>query len=201
MMGRQRDKLSKNLSGIKNLTRLPGLMFVIDSKKERIAVSEGNKLGIPIIALVDTNADPDLITVPIAGNDDAIKSVELVTHAISDAIVEARREAPIREEVEEAESYTYSSDRGAEPEGEGDRKKKRRPRRRRARPEAIAARLKTGGEVESGESDSAGDAGGEPREVADRWFPLSADAVAGPTSRSRWMSPRVRESSRARRAC
>jgi small subunit ribosomal protein S2 len=161
MMARQRDKLSKNLSGIKNLTRLPGLMFVVDSKKERIAVSEGNKLGIPIIALVDTNADPDLITVPIAGNDDAIKSVELVTHAIADAVVEARREAPVREETEEAESYTYSSDRGAEPEGEGDRKKKRRPRRRRARPEAIAARLKTGGEVESGDADSAGDAGGE----------------------------------------
>src|SRR5437762_899372 len=150
MMGRQRDKLSKNLSGIKNLTRLPGLMFVIDSKKERIAVSEGNKLGIPIIALVDTNADPDLITVPIAGNDDAIKSVELVTHAISDAIVEARREAPIREEVEEAESYTYSSDRGAEPEGEGDKKRKRRPRRRRAKPEAIAAGLKTGGDEGGG---------------------------------------------------
>ncbi len=150
MMSRQRDKLSKNLSGIKNLTRLPGLMFVIDSKKERIAVAEANKLGIPIIALVDTNADPDLITVPIAGNDDAIKSVELVAHAISDAIIEARREAPIRTEEEESESYTYSSDRGAEPEGEGDRKKKRRPRRRRAKPEAIAARLKGGAESEGG---------------------------------------------------
>jgi small subunit ribosomal protein S2 len=150
MMTRQRDKLSKNLSGIKNLNRLPGLMFVIDSKKERIAVAEANKLGIPIIALVDTNADPDLITVPIAGNDDAIKSVELVTHAIADAIIEARREAPIRAEEEEAESYTYSSDRGAEPEGDGDRKRKRRPRRRRAKPEAIAARLKAGAENESG---------------------------------------------------
>jgi small subunit ribosomal protein S2 len=150
MMTRQRDKLSKNLSGIKNLSRLPGLMFVIDSKKERIAVAEANKLGIPIIALVDTNADPDLITVPIAGNDDAIKSVELVTHAISDAIIEARREAPVRAEEEETESYTYSSDRGAEPEGDGDRKRKRRPRRRRAKPEAIAARLKGGAENESG---------------------------------------------------
>ena len=70
-------------------------MFVIDSKKERIAVAEANKLGIPIIALVDTNADPDLITVPIAGNDDAIRSVELMTHAIADAIIEARREAPV----------------------------------------------------------------------------------------------------------
>jgi small subunit ribosomal protein S2 len=147
-------------------------MFVVDSKKERIAVSEGNKLGIPIIALVDTNADPDLITVPIAGNDDAIKSVELVTHAMADAIVEARREAPIREESEEAESYTYSSDRGAEPEGEGDRKKKRRPRRRRAKPEAIAARLKTGGESESAESEASGGGGSDG----------SADASAGAES-------------------
>jgi small subunit ribosomal protein S2 len=161
MMSRQRDKLSKNLSGIKNLNRLPGLMFVIDSKKERIAVAEANKLGIPIIALVDTNADPDLITVPIAGNDDAIKSVELVTRAIADAIIEARREAPIRTEEEETESYTYSSDRGAEPEGEGDRKRKRRPRRRRAKPEAIAARLKTGGEGGEGEAGTEGDTVGE----------------------------------------
>ena len=123
--------ISKNLSGIKNLTRLPGLLFVVDSKKERIAVAEANKLKIPIIALVDTNADPDLITVPIAGNDDAIRAVELMTKSIADAIVEARREAPVREEVEETESYTYSSDRGAEPEGEAERKRKRRPRRRR----------------------------------------------------------------------
>src|SRR5436190_4419296 len=142
MLRREREKLSKYLHGIRNMNRLPGLMFVVDSKKERIAVAEANKLNIPIIAIVDTNADPDLITVPIAGNDDAIRSVELMTKSIADAIVEARREAPVREEVEETESYTYSSDRGAEPEGEGDKKRKRRPRRRRAKPEAIAARLK-----------------------------------------------------------
>jgi small subunit ribosomal protein S2 len=153
LMSRQRDKLSKNLSGIKNMTRLPGLMFVIDSKKERIAVNEANKLGIPIIAVVDTNADPDLITVPIAGNDDAIRSVELITRAIAEAIVEARREAPVREEAEETESYTYSSDRGAEPEGESERRRKRRPRRRRAKPEAIAARLKGAGGEEGGEEE------------------------------------------------
>ena len=163
MMSRQRDKLAKNLSGIKSMTRLPGLIFVIDSKKERIAVAEANKLNIPLIALVDTNADPDLITVPIAGNDDAIKSVELVTKAIADAIVEAKREAPVREETEEAESYTYSSDRGSEPAGgDEERKRKRRPRRRRAKPEAIAARLKTGAEGEAdagseGEGDGAAD--------------------------------------------
>jgi small subunit ribosomal protein S2 len=157
MMTRQRDKLAKNLSGIKNMARLPGLLFIIDSKKERIAVTEANKLGIPIIAIVDTNADPDLITVPIAGNDDAIRSVELVTKAIADAITEARREAPVRQEAEEGESSTYSSDRGMEPAGEEERKRRRRPRRRRAKPEAIAARLKTGGE---GEAD-AGEAVGE----------------------------------------
>jgi len=156
MMSRQRDKLAKNLSGIKNMGRLPGLLFVVDAKKERIAVDEANKLGIPIIAICDTNSDPDLITVPIAGNDDAIRSVELICAAIGDAILDARREAPVREEVEEGESYTYSSDRGAEKESAGDRgDKKRRPRRRRAKPEAIAARLKEGGaDVDAAEGDT-----------------------------------------------
>jgi small subunit ribosomal protein S2 len=174
LMSRQRDKLSRNLSGIKNMTRLPGLMFVIDSKKERIAVSEANKLGIPLVALVDTNADPDLITVPIAGNDDAIRSVELMTRAIADAIIEARREAPVREEAEESESYTYSSDRGAEPAGGagGEDRKKRRPRRRRAKPEAIAARLRAPGEpgepdAEGVDADSGADDGAEGDDTAE----------------------------------
>ena len=147
LLVRQRDKLLKNLSGIKAMGRVPGLLFVVDARKERIAVDEANKLGLPIAAICDTNSDPDLITVPIAGNDDAIRSVELITHAFADAIIEARREAPVREEAEEGESYTYSSDRGAEPEGDRDGRKKKgggRPRRRRAKPEAIAARLKGG---------------------------------------------------------
>src|SRR5256885_15663766 len=151
MLTREREKLMKYLEGIKNMSRLPGLLFVVDSKKERIAVLEANKLGIPIVAIVDTNADPDQITVPIAGNDDAIRSVELITRAIADSIGEARLEAPVREEVEEGESYTYSSDRGAEPTEEGDRKRRRRPRRRRAKPEAIAARLKSTPEGEAEE--------------------------------------------------
>jgi ribosomal protein S2, bacterial type len=144
-------------------------MFVVDSKKEKIAVNEGNKLSIPIVAIVDTNADPDLITVPIAGNDDAIRSVELITKAIADAVLEARREAPTRVEAEESETYTYSSDRGAEPEAETERKRKRRPRRRRAKPEAIAARLKTGveGEAEVEGEGGAGDAGADAGEGED----------------------------------
>jgi small subunit ribosomal protein S2 len=158
MLSREREKLLKYLSGIKNMSRVPGLLFVVDSKKERIAVSEANKLGLPIVAIVDTNADPDQITVPIAGNDDAIRSVELITRAVADAIMEARREAPVREEVEEGESYTYSSDRGTEPADEPDKaKRRRRPRRRRAKPDAIAARTK-GGSPSEGEASAEGDA-------------------------------------------
>ncbi|MDB4909339.1 MAG: ribosomal protein [Gemmatimonadetes bacterium] len=147
MMSRERDKLNKYLSGIKNMGRLPGLLFIVDSKKEKIAVTEANKLGLPIVAIVDTNADPDLISVPIAGNDDAIRSVELITKAIADTISEARREAPKREESEEGEEgqTTYSSDRGTEPADEGEKRRRRRPRRR-AKPEAIAARLNVGGQ-------------------------------------------------------
>jgi small subunit ribosomal protein S2 len=158
LLARQRDKLAKYLTGIKNMTRLPGLIFVVDSKKERIAVSEARKLGIPLVAIVDTNADPDQITVPIAGNDDAIRSVELLTRFIADAVAEARREAPARSQEEEGEESTYSSDRGLEPAAaaDDDKRKKRRPRRRRAKPEAIAARLKSPGEApEAGEGDGA----------------------------------------------
>ena len=168
MMRRQRDKLSKNLSGIASMTRLPGLMFVVDAKKENIAVSEANKLGIPIIAIADTNADPDLLTVPVAGNDDAIRSVELIARAIADVLSEARREAPTRVVEEESEDSTYSSDRGMESAGRGDDRGRRggqggapgagqgagqgagaaggaagaQRRRRRAKPEAIQARLR-----------------------------------------------------------
>jgi len=147
------------------MTRLPGLLFIVDSKKERIAVNEANKLNIPIAAIADTNADPDLITVPIAGNDDAIRSVELITHAIAEAIVEARQSAPVREEVEEGEGQTtYSSDRGSEPAEDGERRRRRRPRRRRAKPEAIAARLKGAGEGGEG-GEGGGDAGEEVAEA------------------------------------
>ena len=161
MMARERDKLSKYFSGIGNMARLPGLIFVVDSKKERIAVSEANKLGIPMVAVVDTNADPDLITVPIAGNDDAIRSVELIAKTIADTIEEARREAPTRASVEEGEESTYSSDRGMEAAaGDDKEKRRRRPRRRRAKPEAIAA-LRKGGEAEGGEAGEAAEGGDE----------------------------------------
>jgi len=84
------EKLQKVLGGIKDMNFLPGLLVVVDAKKEKIAISEASKLGIPIIGIVDTNADPDLIDFPIAGNDDAIKSIRVLIKNLVDAAVEAK---------------------------------------------------------------------------------------------------------------
>ncbi len=157
---RERQKLNRNLEGIKNLGRLPKAMFVVDAKKERIAVAEATKLEIPVIAIVDTNADPDLITVPIPGNDDAIRSVSLITQALVDVVAEARKEAPVREAAAESEAYS-SYQPGAEGEEEDLRRRKRPRRKRRPRPEAIAARLKSEGAEGEAQPDE-GEAAAEP---------------------------------------
>ncbi len=149
MLEREREKLDKYFVGVKDMARLPGALFVVDARKERIAVNEANKLGIPVIAIADTNADPDLLTVPIAGNDDAIRSVSLITGALSDAIIEARAAMPAdeRRRADEVEATVYSSETGESAPADDDRKgQKRRPRRkRRPRPEVIA-NLRTSGE-------------------------------------------------------
>ena len=93
---RQRDKLDRTLGGIRNLDRLPGLVFVVDPKKERIAVAEANKLGIPIVAIADSNCDPDLIDFVIPGNDDAIRSIRLFTASIADACLVGQKMARAR---------------------------------------------------------------------------------------------------------
>lgn len=85
------DRLHKFLGGIKNMGRLPGALFVIDPRKERIAVAEAKKLGIPIVAIVDTNCDPDEIDYVIPGNDDAIRAVKLLTSKMADAVLEGRQ--------------------------------------------------------------------------------------------------------------
>ncbi len=87
---RELEKLQRNLGGIRNLDRLPEAIFVIDTKKEHIAVTEANKLGLPVVAVVDTNCDPDVITHVIPGNDDAIRSGALLCRVIADAVVEGR---------------------------------------------------------------------------------------------------------------
>ena len=88
---REKDKLEKALGGIKNLTELPGAIFVIDAKKEHIAISEARKLEIPVIAIADTNCDPDLIDYVIPGNDDAIRAIKLFTAKIADACIMGNR--------------------------------------------------------------------------------------------------------------
>ena len=86
----EKEKLSKFLGGIKDMTKLPGLIFVVDSKKEEICVKEAKLLGIPVIGLIDTNCNPDMIDVVIPGNDDAIRSVKLITNAMAEAVIEAK---------------------------------------------------------------------------------------------------------------
>jgi small subunit ribosomal protein S2 len=87
---RELEKLQRNLGGIRDMTKLPDAIFVIDTKKEHIAVTEANKLGLPIVAVVDTNCDPDLITFVIPGNDDAIRAGTLMCRVVSDAVEEGR---------------------------------------------------------------------------------------------------------------
>lgn len=100
-MRAERDKLHRNLSGIKDMNGVPGLMFIVDLKKEHIAVKEARSLGIPIVALVDTNCDPELVDVVIPGNDDAIRSVKLIAALIADAVLEAKTGESMRKAEEE----------------------------------------------------------------------------------------------------
>ena len=85
------EKLEKYLGGIKNMHTLPAALFIVDPKREKIAVSEAKKLGIPIVAIVDTNCDPDEVDYVIPGNDDAIRAVKLISGAMADAIIEGRQ--------------------------------------------------------------------------------------------------------------
>jgi small subunit ribosomal protein S2 len=118
---KEREKLEKVLGGIREMTRLPGAMFIVDTKKEAIAVAEATKLDIPIYAIVDTNADPDEVDYPIPGNDDAFKSINVITHAMADAILEGlsampnRIDAKDKDRGDEDQSY---KDREAEVEEE-----------------------------------------------------------------------------------
>ncbi|WP_196594097.1 30S ribosomal protein S2 [Pectinatus sottacetonis] len=100
MLRREQDKLERALGGIKEMDKLPGALFVIDPRKERIAVAEARKLDIPIVAIVDTNCDPDEIDYVIPGNDDAIRAVKLLTGCMADAVLEGRQSS----EDEEAQT-------------------------------------------------------------------------------------------------
>ena len=96
------EKLEKFMGGIKNMGTLPKAMFIVDTRKEKIAVAEARNLGIPVVAIVDTNCDPDEVDYVIPGNDDAIRAVKLIAGAMADAIIEGRQgEQNVAEETEE----------------------------------------------------------------------------------------------------
>jgi len=111
-------KLSKNIGGIKNMLELPGALFVIDSTKEEIAINEARKLNIPIVAVVDTNGDPENIDHPIPGNDDAVRAIELFTSKIAEAIIEGKKDRMERELLEAKKEEEVSPEEEATPEEE-----------------------------------------------------------------------------------
>jgi small subunit ribosomal protein S2 len=114
-MEKHYKKLSKNLGGIRHMTELPGAMFVIDSAKEEIALFEAQKLGIPIIAVVDTNGDPEDVDYPIPGNDDAVRAIELFTSKIAEAVTEGRK-SRAEKELEAARKAEEGGEEKAGPE-------------------------------------------------------------------------------------
>src|ERR1700674_957100 len=109
-------KLMGTLAGIKNMRKLPDALWVIDTKKEEIAVAEANRLGIPVVAVVDTNCDPDLISYRIPGNDDAIRAIKLFTAAIADAVIEGKHLAEERQKGIDDSGPSSNGGGGGQPE-------------------------------------------------------------------------------------
>jgi small subunit ribosomal protein S2 len=138
-MEKERLKLEKTLSGIKTMPKLPQAVFVIDPHRERIAVAEANKLGIPVVAIVDTNCDPEPIDFPIPGNDDAIRAIKLFASRFADAIIEGRQiwESARQQMAPEAEKHV-----AAHPQSIADRVRAREARRERVRQHVQAKRTR-----------------------------------------------------------
>ncbi|MEW6510340.1 MAG: 30S ribosomal protein S2 [Bacteroidota bacterium] len=112
---REKEKLNNVLSGVVEMTRLPGALYVVDVKKEAIAVKEANRLNIPVFAIVDTNCDPDGIDYVIPANDDAIKSVQVISHAVADAVIAGRERASARQMETAVEAESRGKDAAVKP--------------------------------------------------------------------------------------
>lgn len=147
LLERERMKLEKYFHGVRDMARLPGAVFVVDAKQEIIGVREAHRLGIPVIAIADTNVDPELIDNPIPGNDDAIRSVSLIVGAIADAVQLARREVPDeqRKRQAELEATTYSTETGEKSADGREPRRRRPPKKRRPRPGTVGRSQKPGG--------------------------------------------------------
>jgi len=134
MIERRREKLIDSIGGIRDMGRLPGAVYVIDIRRERIAVAEARRLGIPVFAIVDTNVDPDQVNYPIPANDDAFKSVALITRALTDAVMEGVTVFRASPHLQEAARETAARDQEhREPRGRDMRPAPDRTRRRRVR--------------------------------------------------------------------
>jgi small subunit ribosomal protein S2 len=121
-LSRERRKIQRNLEGIRNMTRLPEALLVIDPHREHIAVTEARKLGIKVVALLDTDCDPDMVDLPIPGNDDSMRSIELVLRALTDAILGGKAAAPPEFAAQQAEPAEAAASGG----GRGERRQDRR---------------------------------------------------------------------------
>ena len=106
----EREKLLKNLGGIREMKKLPGALFVVDPRKEHIAIAEARTLKIPIVAIIDTNCDPDEVDYPIPGNDDAIRAVKLITAKMADAVLEGRQGEQMNDEEPAAEAQAADAE-------------------------------------------------------------------------------------------
>jgi small subunit ribosomal protein S2 len=168
---KERAKLEKTLSGIKTMPKIPQAVFVIDPHKERIAVAEANKLGIPVVAIVDTNCDPQPIDFPIPGNDDAIRAIKLFTSRFADAIIEGRQvwESARKQMAPEADKHAP-----AQPQSIADRVRAREARRERVRQQVQAKRTFRGPSESSPASDQASTSASKPEEPV----PAGADKTA-----------------------
>jgi small subunit ribosomal protein S2 len=124
MLEKQREKLELNLSGIRTMKRLPGAVFIVDTLQEEIALREAKKLGIPVFAIVDTNSDPDPVDYPIPANDDAYKSIGLITKTFTDAVIEGAASAQAKKQAE--------AEKQADQEEGKEKKRSGGPRRRRS---------------------------------------------------------------------
>ena len=112
MLSRERDKLERNIGGIKDMTQLPGALFVVDPRKEEIAVAEANRLGIPVVAICDTNCDPTGVQYVIPGNDDAIRSIRLFLSSAADAALEGERRGGSNRRPEDLTTVSFDQESG-----------------------------------------------------------------------------------------
>jgi small subunit ribosomal protein S2 len=174
ILTRELEKLQRNLGGIRNMAKLPDAVFIIDTKKEHIAVTEANKLGLPIVAVVDTNCDPDLITYVIPGNDDAIRAGTLMCRVIADAVEEGRFIASRRA----ARSGVVAAPEGPPvltPEEEAERAEQQREARRQAAAAQAQREARLRASRDQTRASGSGDGGGATAEASSADAP-NADA-------------------------